>query len=92
MQNNAALLTKFLFVENSYLHKNLLLMLTCNGFIVIIISKLTNQIFFKSVLIPNAVNIKNNNPHKDVICCPQLFLSVKTKKVKNHSSKSTGEY
>ena len=35
------------------------------------------------VLIPNAVNIENNNPHKDVICRPQLFLSVKTKKVKN---------
>lgn len=35
-----------------------------------------------SILISNTVNVENNNPHKDIIWCPKLLLSVKTNKVK----------
>lgn len=45
-----------------------------------------------SVLTANMVNVENNNPQKDVIWHPQLFLSVKTKKVKNHCPESPREY
>lgn len=35
-----------------------------------------------SVLISNTVNVANNNPHKDIMWCPKLLLSVKTTRLR----------